>query len=85
LKTLIPVRCVIVDIIETMAAMLVNDDVVLGRKGQHFHFEYCEEFNEDGEQTFGNVTSTSSVLYVAIIKIIPFNFKLFILSFYTFL
>ena len=55
-KTLTPVRCVIVDIIETMAAMLVNDDVV-GRRGQHFHFEYCREFNEDGEQTFGNVTS----------------------------
>ena len=28
-KTLHPVRCVIVDIIETMAAMLVNDDVVV--------------------------------------------------------
>ena len=55
-KTLHPVRCVIVDIIETMAAMLVNDDVV-GRRGEHFHHEFAREYNEDEEQTFCNVTS----------------------------
>ena len=55
-KTLKPVPCVIVDIIETMAAMLVNDDVV-GRRGEYFHHEFAREYNEAGEQTFGNVTS----------------------------
>jgi hypothetical protein len=47
-KTLLPVRCVIVDVIETMATMLVNDDVV-GRRGQHFHYYISEWFQRTEE------------------------------------
>jgi hypothetical protein len=49
---------VIVDILETIARMLVDEEVV-GRRGQHFRVEYSREYNSDGEQTYGNVTSAS--------------------------
>ena len=51
-----PIPCVITDILETMAAMLVNSDVV-GSDGSKFQLTYQEEYNADGEQTYGNVTS----------------------------
>ena len=55
-KTLKKVTCIIVDLVETIATMLVNTDVV-GRNGVKFKLSYSSECNDNGEKTFGNVTS----------------------------
>ena len=56
LKPLKPVPCIVVDLLEALASMLINTDVV-GENAENFQFHYKEEFNEDNERTFGNVTS----------------------------
>ena len=55
-KPLKRINCVIVNLLETMSEMLLNPDVV-GGKVQNFKYRYTPEYNDAGEQTFGNVTS----------------------------
>ncbi len=55
-KQLKKVTCVILDLLETIATVLVNPDVV-GPTGVKFGYTYLSEYNDDNEKTFGNVTS----------------------------
>ena len=51
-------NCVVTDIMETVSAMLLEEDVV-GRNGENFIWKYTSEYNADNERTYGNVTSAN--------------------------
>jgi hypothetical protein len=54
---LIPIQTVIIDILETVAGMLLEVDVV-GEDTSNFVLQYTKEYNEDGERVYGNVTGS---------------------------
>ena len=53
-----PIKTAVVDIIQTVAAMLLETETV-GDKLQNFAFSYTKEVNDDGQQIYGNVTNLS--------------------------
>ena len=55
-STLKPLNAVVIDIMETVASM-IQDPQVVGSNLENYIFEYTPEFNAEGERTFGNVTS----------------------------
>jgi len=53
-----PIKTAVVNCVETIAGMLLENDMV-GDKLQNFAFTYAKEFNEDRQQIYGNLTSAN--------------------------
>ena len=55
-KSLIPIQTVVIDILETVAGMLLELDVVGTEGNANYVHQYTREYNSDGERVYGNVT-----------------------------
>jgi len=53
-----PIKTVVVNIVETIAALLLDNDVV-GKELENFAFEYAQEFNSNNERVYSNVTGAN--------------------------
>jgi len=51
-----PAKTIVLNILEVIASMLVNRDIV-GDSGENFHFEYRPQFNENGTRVFSDPSS----------------------------
>jgi len=52
-----PIKTVVVNIVETIASLLLDNDVV-GNELENFAFEYAQEFNSNNERVYSNVTKS---------------------------
>ena len=52
------VQTVVLNIVETVAALLINNDLV-GSELENFTFEYTKEFNSNNERIYSNVTGAN--------------------------
>lgn len=55
-SSLKPAKAIVIDVIETVAAMLISKDVV-GTNGEFFNYTYEEERNMNGTRVYSNTTS----------------------------
>jgi Plavaka transposase len=55
---LIPISTVVIDILETVASMLLDTNVVGDDKNGKFVFKYTKEYNSDKERILGNATGS---------------------------
>lgn len=57
-KDLKTIKTVVVDIVHTVAAILLEPEVV-GENLRNFRFSHTKEYNSEGQQIYGNVTSAN--------------------------
>lgn len=53
--SLIPIETVVISVLETVASMLLETDVV-GKNLDNFKYKYTRQYNEDNERVYGDVT-----------------------------